>query len=182
MRVETIDKHQKALVDVYGAIRRGDRISLSDVSRKHKINSGFGSILQYDLKVIEPTKQPKVFKWLSNEHDFRELAKKILETHAIRKSAYKAKKLKEKKDTETTTSKVTNSDEIQKLVSLPYKVSIEKVYIEEKLNPNLIPLQITKLEGRVLLVLLQQFNEIDEMNEFHNFIDKISDKLFNQLY
>jgi hypothetical protein len=198
MRPETIEKYRNAIANVYNSIQKGEKIIRKDLVHKYELNTSFLSLIQYHTNYIEQTSTKNIFKWIGPSNpDFWQLSKKYCETVINKNLASKQKNIGKLKSKST---KIDVGDYVKNDPDKIYPSSklegvnsrLSTIQSKEELKPetvkqfleksNVLPIELTKLEARVLLVLLQQFAEENEFSEFKNFIERISDKVFSKLY
>jgi len=193
MRPETIEKYRNAIANVYSSIQKGEKILQKDFLYKYSISKSFFTFIQYELKLIEATSTLQIYRWLSPSNDFISLSKKYIQAVSDRNFKYRQvrmEKLHSKPVKVDIKSYIDNDPD--KTISVTSRPLIDYAQKKEELKPelvkqfldksNILPIELSKLEARVLLVLLQQFAEDHEYNEFKNFIERISDKVFSKLY
>jgi hypothetical protein len=190
MQNSTIEKYRKALVDIYSMIRNGHKIHFPTFTQKHHIGCNFRSQLIRG-KFIEETGEKEIYrwKWCNGNPDFLSIAKEYVSfQNNNSRSYYKSKN----KPTLIVPGKVSENLSQQLAIELKSTSQAESIPITETIGltsqlssiivSNEFDIRFSKLEGRVLVLLLQEMNENPEYILYKHFIERISTKLFDQVF
>lgn len=203
-----VDKYRKAILDLYLKIREDEKVVLANFCKEHQISSSLGTLL-IRLGVMEKSlSKAGYFIWkIPGNPNFFGIAEKALRLQNEQQTLLKRKSLERLKDKNSHPTigriqqispslqkeKVKKEDlfikeEIES-IDKSEEQEIEKAFLNRQIKDsnnkinyhNTFNLELTKLEGRVLVLLLESMEKSPELEIYSSFLDRISYKIFENL-
>ena len=189
---EIVDKYRGFIIDIYNHIRKGSKISSTDLIYRHKVNKSSFSILK-KMGYISDTETKNVYRWLKNVPDksltfFFEVSKELIKELRFYQTSMKTKSRKslqvksqysyETKEESTNLDTLLIEERLEVLKSSREVGNNGELIIPEELTTSNVSLEMSKTEARLLLVVLAE----NENPYFKIFISKLSGTLFEKVF